>query len=133
MKWLTWFLVFLLAAAPLYAKPKVEVRIKVSGRTSAQDVGDRLSKGGEAAPGNVLPVTVWFLNVTVTADNSEAVAKNNGQWCITGDAALDVNDEYRGILDGNSLEIQVPQKNNKIKKQHYEILDQKWRKLSDIS
>ena len=134
MKCLTWFLLILLTTVPLCAKPKVDVHVKVNEGIRKDRAGDSLSKSGGATPGNTFLATVWFLNVTVMADNSEAVAKNNnGQWCITGDAALDVNGEYQGTLDGNSLEIQVPQKNGKIKKQHYEIFDHKWRKLSDIS
>ena len=41
--------------------------------------GDSLSKGGGATLGNTFTAGVWFMNVTVMADNSEAVAKNNGQ------------------------------------------------------
>ncbi len=131
MKWLTWSLLVLLTAAPLCAKPKVDVHIKVNEGIGKDRAGDSLTKTG-ATPGNTFLVTLWFVNVTVTADNSEAVAKNNGQWCITGDTALDVNGDYQGILDGTSLDIQIPAKNGKTKKLHFEVFDHKWRKLSDL-
>lgn len=132
MKGLTWFLLALITAAPLCAKPKVDVRVKVNEGLRKDRAGDSLSKGGGAAPGNTFVTGVWFMNVTVTSDNSGAVAKNNGQWCITGEETLDVNGEYAGTLDGSSLDIQVPAKNGKTKKAHFEVLDHKWRKLSDL-
>lgn len=132
MKCLTWFLLALLTAAPLCAKPKVDVRVKVNEGLRKDRAGDSLSKGGGATLGNTFTTGVWFMNVSVMADNSEAVAKNNGQWCITGEAALNVNGEYQGTLDGSSLDIQIPDKNGKSKKLHFEVLDHKWRKLSDL-
>jgi hypothetical protein len=131
MRYPTWFLLVFLTAVPLCAKPKVDVRVKVNEGIRKDRAGDSLAKSG-ASPYNTFLAEVWFLNVTVTADNSEAVAKGNGQWCITGDAALDVNGEYPGTLDGNSLDIQIPAKNGKTKKVHFEVLDHKWRKLSDL-
>jgi hypothetical protein len=65
------------------------------------------------------------------SDNAEAVAKNSGQWCIKGDTLLGAID-YKGTLEGNSLEIEVPQKNGKIKKIAFGIFDRKWHKLSDL-
>ena len=76
---------------------------------------------------------VFFANVTLRSDNAEAVAKNNGQWCITGDIELDRATEYHGTLNGENLEIEFPQKNGKIKKEHYEIFDHKWRKLIELT
>ena len=40
--------------------------------------------------------------------------------------------EYHGTLDGNTLEIEIPQKNGKTKKKSYVVFDHKWRKLADI-
>jgi hypothetical protein len=40
--------------------------------------------------------------------------------------------DYKGTLEGNSLEIEVPQKNGKIKKIAFGIFDRKWHKLSDL-
>jgi hypothetical protein len=132
MRRLTWLLLALLTAAPIYAKPKVDVRVKVNDGIGRDHATDSLSKNGAASTLNTTFNTIWFLNVTVLSENSEAVAKNNGQWCISGDAALDVNGEYPGTLDGNSLEIQMPLKNGKTKKLHFEIFDHKWRKLADL-
>ena len=94
MKGLTWFLLALLTVAPLCAKPKVDVRVKVNEGLRKDRAADSLTKGGGATPGNTFTTGVWFMNITVMADDSEAVAKNGGQWCITGDAALNVNGEY---------------------------------------
>ena len=143
MKAQTLFFVALLAAMPLFAKPKVNVRVEVNEGVGRDRVQDSISKG-QVTTSNALVATVWFLNVTVTkddilyrggggpSDKAEAVAKGNGQWCITGDAPLDVNGEYEGTLDGTSLEVQVPGKNGKIKKLHFEVFDHKWRKLADL-
>jgi hypothetical protein len=133
MRWLTWFLLALLTAAPICAKPKVDVRVKVNEGIGRDRATDSISKNNHPTTDNtMIKETVWFLNVTVVSDNAEAVAKGNGQWCITGIDALDVNGEYNGTLDGNSLEIQMPLKNGKTKKEHFEIFDHKWRKLSGL-
>jgi hypothetical protein len=68
----------------------------------------------------------------VFSKNAEAVAKNDGQWCITGDTQLDRGAEYQGTLNGNNLEIEIPQKNGKTKKKSFDVIDRKWRKLSDL-
>ena len=129
----TWLLLLLLAASPLWAKPKVDVRVRVDDGVGKDRPQDSLSKGGGVGSGGGLIYgTVYFLNVTVLSDNAEAVAKSNGQWCITGDTNLDKNTEYHGTLNGHDLVLEVPQKNGKIKKKNFEILDHKWRKLADL-
>jgi hypothetical protein len=129
----TWLLLLLLAASPIWAKPKVDVRVRVNEGIARQRPQDSLSKGGGVGSGGGLIYgTVYFLNVTVLSDNAEAVARNNGQWCITGDTGLAKNAEYQGTLKGNDLVLEVPQKNGKIKKKNFEILDHKWRKLADL-
>jgi hypothetical protein len=45
MKYLTCFLLVLLTAAPLCAKPKVDVRVKVNEGLRKDRAGDSLSKG----------------------------------------------------------------------------------------
>jgi hypothetical protein len=131
MKALAWFLLVQATVAPLYAKPKVDVWIKVNEEKAKEHVSDKLGLGNPTAT-NTFRTTVFYLNVAVTSDNAEAVAKNNGQWCISGDTALHINGEYQGVLDGNDLDIQVPDKNGKPKKLHFEVYDHKWRKLPDI-
>jgi hypothetical protein len=130
---LTGLLLVLLAALPLWAKPKVGVRIKIDDEIVKDRPLDQLSRGGGSSLNTSIYGSVFFLNVTVLSDNAEAVAKNNGQWCISGDIALDKATEYHGTLDGNNLELEIPQKNGKTKKKNFEIFDHKWRKLIDLS
>ena len=132
MKWPTWLLLMLLMTAPTYAKPKIDVKIKVHEGVGRDRAQDSLSKSGSSSTENTTYATVFFLNVTVTSDNAEAVAKNNGQWCISGDTALDVNSEYTATLDGNNLDIEITVKNGKPKKHHYDVFDHKWRKLDEL-
>ena len=131
MKPLISLLLLLLAAASLQAKPKVDVRVKVTDSIGLNAPQASLSRDHNQSPANTFYAEVYFLNVTVLSENAEAVAKNNGQWCIKGDELLG-SLEYHGTLDGNTLEIEVPQPNGKIKKKSYGIFDHKWRKLSDI-
>ena len=77
--------------------------------------------------------SIYFLNVIVLSDNAEAVAKNNGQWCISGDIELDRATEYHGTLNGNSIELEIPQKDGKTKRKTFEVFDHKWRKLIDLT
>jgi hypothetical protein len=131
MKPLTGLLLLLLAAAPLWAKPKVDVRIKVNEGIGKNLPQDSLSRTGSTMDAPLNAGQVYYLNVIVLSDNADAVAKNNGQWCIKGDDLLG-SLEYHGTLDGNTLEIEIPQTNGKTKKKSYAIFDRKWRKLSDL-
>ena len=130
MRILTWMLLLLLAASPVLAKPKIDVRLRVN-EGVGRDRKDSLSRTGSSYDGSLTTGTDYFLNVIVFSDNKEAVAKNNGQWCIKGDTLLGAMD-YKATLDGNNLEIEVPQKNGKIKKIAFGIFDRKWHKLSDL-
>jgi len=121
----------LVAASPLWAKPKIQVRVKVNEGIGKNLPQDSLSRTGSSLDGSLGGTQVFYLNVTVLSDNADAVAKNNGQWCIKGDDLLG-SLEYHGTLDGNTLEIEIPQQNGKIKKKSYGIFDHKWRKLSDL-
>jgi hypothetical protein len=129
MKCLTCFLLVLLTVAPLCAKPKVEVRVKVNDTAIAQHAERAILNGEGREPDPRFFVTYWLLNVTLMSDNSKAVAKNNGQWCITGSTGLDWTVEYQGTLNGNWLDIQIPDKDGKTKTLHFEVVDHKWRKL----
>ena len=131
MKLLASALLLFLAALPVLAKPKVEVRIRVNEGIGKNLPQDSLSRTGSSMDAPLNSGQVFYLNVTVLSDNADAVAKNNGQWCIKGDTLLG-SIEYHGILDGNSIEIEVPQQNGKTKKQTFGIFDHKWRKLADI-
>jgi hypothetical protein len=131
MRPLTGLLLLLLTASPLWAKPKVEVRIRVNEGIGKNLPQDSLSRTGSTMDAPVNAGQVFYLNVTVLSDNADAVARNNGQWCIKGNDLLG-SLEYHGTLDGNNLEIEIPQKNGKTKKQSYAIFDRKWRKLADL-
>jgi hypothetical protein len=131
MKPLTGLLLLLLAAAPLWAKPKVDVRIKVNEGIGKNLPQDSLSRTGSAMDAPLNAGQIYYLNVTVLSENADAVAKNNGQWCIKGDDLFG-SLEHHGTLDGNTLEIEIPQSNGKTKKKSYAIFDRKWRKLSDL-
>lgn len=131
------FLLPLLALALLFSmpslagKPKVNVQVKVNEGIGKNPPADSLSRTGSSYDGSLQSATVFYLNVVVTSDNADAVAKNNGQWCIKGDALLG-SLTYQGTLSGNDLELQVPQPNGKIKKMSFVVYDHKWRKLADI-
>jgi hypothetical protein len=130
MKYLTWMLLLALAASPVLAKPKIDVKVRVN-EGVGKNRQDSLSRTGSPMDGGLGAITEYYLNVIVSSDNAEVVAKNNGQWCIKGDTLLGSMD-YKATLDGNSLEIEVPQKNGKIKKLSFVIIDHKWKKLSDL-
>jgi hypothetical protein len=92
---------------------------------------DSLSRTGSMNDGALGAVQVYFLNVTVLSDNADAIAQNNGQWCIKGDTFLG-SLTYHATLSGNDLVVEVPQPNGKIKKISFVVYDHKWRKLSDL-
>jgi hypothetical protein len=121
----------LLYATSLPARPKVDVRLKVSEGIGKVPPEDSLSRAHRPADGPLIPTEIFYFNVTVFSDDADAVAKNNGQWCIKGEILLH-SFEYHGTLSGNDLEIEVPQKNGKTKKMTFVVYDHKWRKLSDI-
>jgi hypothetical protein len=121
----------LLGASALLAKPKVEVRVRAHEGIDKNPAPDSLNRYNTPVAGSLPAREVFYFNVTVFSDNAEAVAKNNGQWCIKGDAQLSSFD-YQGTLDGNELEVEIPQKNGKKKKMTFKIIDRKWRNLSDF-
>jgi len=132
MRFLTLTLSILLAASPLWAKPKVEVSVKISDEIAKDMPQASLSRDGSSTINTSIYGLIFYFNVTVFSKNAEAVAKNDGQWCITGDTQLDRGAEYQGTLNGNNLEIEIPQKNGKTKKKSFDVIDRKWRKLSDL-
>ena len=131
MKTLSWICLLLVAAAPVLAKPKVAITLTVNDGIGKNVSQDSLSRTGGAIDGALQGTQVFYLNVTVRSDNADAVAKNNGQWCIKGDELLS-SLTYHGTLSGNDLELEVPQPNGKIKKMTFAVYDHKWRKLSDM-
>jgi hypothetical protein len=131
MKPLIGLLLLLLTASLILAKSKVEVQVRVNEGIGKNLPQDSLSRSGSSMEAPVNAGQVFYLNVTVLSDNAEAVAKNNGQWCIKGDALLS-SLTYRGTLSGNDLELEVPQPTGKIKKMTFVVYDRKWRKLADM-
>jgi len=131
---LQWMALGLVFASPcLSAKPKVEVRVKVNEAVAKNQPADSLSRLGRSYDAPLPQPTVWFMNVTVSSDHAEAVAQNNGQWCLKGEGDSMLSSlTYQATLSGNDLEIEVPQPNGKVKKVHFVIYDHKWRKLSDF-
>jgi len=122
---------FLLFSQALSAKPKVDVRIRVTEGLGKYPPQDSLNKHNAPVAGPLISSEIYYFNVTVLSDNTEAVAKNSGQWCIKGEVYLS-SFEYHGTLTGNDLVIEVPQKNGKMSKVSFGIYDHKWRKLADI-
>src|SRR3984893_15588600 len=107
MKFPAWLLLMLLAAAPVWAKPKIDVKVKVFNGVGRDRVAGSLSKSEKTSSStneSMLYERVFYFNVTITSERTEAaLAKNNGQWCITGETELDVNDLYDATLDRNDL------------------------------
>jgi hypothetical protein len=136
----TCLILLLLAASPLWAKPKVPIRVTLKEGMGKDYVQDSLAKNGNPISANdigghgdnVIYGRVFYMNVTVLSNDAAAVAKNNGKWCIKSDTALELDGDYQGTLDGDSLEVEMPQKNGKIKKVKFEIVDHKWRNLTDF-
>jgi hypothetical protein len=121
----------LLGSVFLPAKPKVEVRIRVNEGIGKYPQQDSLNKYNSPLGGPLVSNEIYYFNVAVLSDNAEAVSKNNGQWCIKGDAYLS-SIEYHGTMSGNDLVIEIPQKNGKFTKANFVVYDHKWRKLADI-
>ena len=80
MRPLTGLVLLLLAASPLWAKPKVEVRVRMNEGLGKNLPYDQISRSGMGGDGALMRGQVFFLNVTVFADNAEVVAQNNGQF-----------------------------------------------------
>jgi hypothetical protein len=129
---LFWLALPSLVAAPAFGgKQKMDVQIKVNEGIGKTPPADSLSRNGSSYGAALQSATIYYLNVTVTSENADAVSKNNGQWCLKGDALLG-SLTYHGTLSGNDLELEIPQPNGKIKKMTFVVYDHKWRKLADI-
>ena len=135
MKFPACLVLLLLAAAPVWAKPKIDVKVKVFNGIGRDAVAGSLSKSEKTSSNtneSMLYERVFYFNVTLTSEKPEAIlAKNNGQWCITGDTELGVTELYDATLDGNNLDVEIIAKNGKTKKYHYVVIDRQWRKLDN--
>jgi hypothetical protein len=135
MKFRAGLLLMLVAAAPVWAKPKIDVKVKVFNGIGRDRVAGSLSKTEKTSSNtneSILYERVFYLNVTITSERTEAaLAKNNGQWCISGDTELNLNDLYDATLDGNNLDVEVTAKNGKTKKYRFVVIDRQWRKLDN--
>jgi hypothetical protein len=135
MKFTACLLLMLAATVPVWAKPKIDVKVKVFNGIGRDRVADSLSKSEKTSSNtneSMLYERVFYFNVTVTSDRPEPVlAKNNGQWCITGDTELDTSDLYDATLDGSNLDVEITAKNGKTKKYRYVVIDRQWRKLDN--
>ena len=135
MKFRACLLLMLVAAAPVWAKPKIDVKVKVFNGIGRDRVAGSLSKTEKTSSNtneSILYERVFYLNVTITSERTEAaLAKNNGQWCISGDTELDINELYDATLDGNNLDVEVTAKNGKTKKYRFVVIDRQWRKLDN--
>lgn len=124
---------FVFAPPTFSGKPKVAVRVKVNETVGKNQPPDSLSRSGRSYEAPLAQPTLWFMNVTVLSDNAEAVAQNNGQWCLKGEGdSMLISMTYQGTLSGNDLEVLVPLENGKVKTVHLVVYDHKWRKLSDL-
>jgi hypothetical protein len=121
----------LVLAATVPAKPKVDLTLTVNDGIGKIPPTDSLSKSNLAIQGPLPSAEMFYFNVTVRSENAEAVAQSDGKWCIKGDSLLG-NSEYHATLSGNDLQVEVPQKNGKLKKFNFVVYDHKWRKLADI-
>ena len=147
MKFPAWLFLMLLAGAPVWSqpeskpaapkpKPKIDVQVKVFNGIGRDRVAGSLSKSDTAGSNtneSTIYERVFYFNVTITSERRDpALAKNNGQWCITGENELSVDQPYDAELDGNKLEVEVPSKNGKARKYRYVVFDRQWRKLDNL-
>jgi hypothetical protein len=125
--------VFMLLALSVAAnaKPKVSVKVQVAEEiTNLMPPGDLSSLSG----GNSRAVT--YLNVIVVPDTPIDNFRNDGKWCIKTQAGQKVQlakgGEYKGFLDGDFLDLDVPLAKGKPVKVAFVVFDRKWRSRLDI-
>ena len=119
---------FLLTPAVSAKTAKVDVRVKVGTSVKREKAVGNLSLA-------VNPTIISYVNVTLTSDDASAVTANNGQWCIESqDEAVDlpVGADYQGVLNGDYIEVAIPQTNGKIRKISFKIFDKKWHTPYDL-
>jgi hypothetical protein len=82
MKFTACLLLMLAATVPVWAKPKIDVKVKVFNGVGRDRVADSLSKSDKTSSNtneSMLYERVFYFNVTLTSDRAEPVlAKNNG-------------------------------------------------------
>ena len=120
-----------LSTLAVATKPKVDVRIMVNEGIGKYPQQDFLNERNTPVAGPLISNEIFYFNVKVLSDNTQAVAKKTDNGVSKVKSTLNSN-EYHGTLSGNDLEIEIPQKNSKIKKMGFVIVDHKWRKLADI-
>jgi hypothetical protein len=134
MKWLTLFFVASLCIAPAVSKPKpvslVYVKMVQGHGTGFIISSDSRSTGIDVNSGEKVT-----LNVIVTGRTTEyaaAVAQNDGKWCLVGNAELRAMFPYEGLLQGDGIDVLLPQPDGKTGKAHFSILYHRWIDLSRL-
>ena len=125
--------VFMLLALSVaaYAKPKVGVKVQVAEEiTNLMPPGDLSSLSGGTSR------VVTYLNVIVVPDTPIENFRNDGKWCIKTQPGQTVQlakgGEYKGLLDGDFLDLDVPLAKGKQVKVTLVVFDRRWRSRLDI-
>jgi len=111
-----------------HAKPKVSVKVRIEEEiTNLGTQGDlSFSTGGRIAS---------YDNVTVMPDVPVPDLKNDGKWCLRTQGEivhLVKGGLYNAILDGDFLELEIPNPKGKPLKVTFTVYDRKWRTRLDI-
>jgi hypothetical protein len=61
-----------------------------------------------------------------------AVAKNDEKWCLVRNTEVPLNFSLGELLQGDGIDILMPQQDRKIRKVHSSIVDLRWRSLADL-
>ena len=121
----------LLCISPAVAKPKPAALVYVKA-VQGRGVGFTITSDSRSSGISNDSGEKVYVNVVVSArtpDYAQAVAKNDGKWCLQGTFEMQPNSSYDGLLQGDGIDVVILQQNGKTRKMHFSIVARQWRNL----
>lgn len=133
--WVAFLCGALLCVSPVAAKPKPVALVwvkMVQGRGIGFSITSDSRSSGVSNESNE-KVYVTAVVSARTPEYAEAVAKNDGKWTLVGNFEMRPGFSYEGLLQGDGIDVVVPQPNGKTSKIHFFILAHEWRNLDALT
>ena len=131
MKWLMRVIIALLCISPAIARPKPAALVYVKA-VQGRGVGFTITSDSRSSGVSNDSGEKVYVNAVVSArtpDYAQAVAKNDGKWCLQGTFEMQPNVSYDGFLQGDGIDLVILKQNGKTSKIHFSIVAREWRNL----
>jgi hypothetical protein len=124
-----------LCVSPAVAKPKPVALVWVK-MIQGRGIGFSITSDSRSSGISNESNEKVYVTAIVSArgdEYAEAVAKNEGKWTLTGNFEMRPGFSYEGLLQGDGIDLIIPQANGKTSKVHFFVLAHEWRNLDQLT